>query len=97
MPTKYKECTIDRSVNPRMPWHDIAIRIKGNSVIDLSRHFVQYWNYVNFQLSIDQRSLLVYAGIHEDLEYNSNHFWQTPLLGKKVNKNLILEIYSRKN
>ncbi|CAD8061948.1 unnamed protein product [Paramecium sonneborni] len=31
---------------PRMPWHDIAIQIKGDSVVDLSRHFVQYWNFV---------------------------------------------------
>lgn len=33
-----------------MPWHDIAVKIKGLSVLDLTRHFVQYWNYVNFQM-----------------------------------------------
>lgn len=38
-----------------MPWHDIAVKLVGGVVIDLSRHFVQYWNYVNFQLDMDQR------------------------------------------
>ncbi len=32
---------------PRMPWHDIAIQIKGDAVIDLTRHFVQYWYFVD--------------------------------------------------
>lgn len=32
--------------DPRLPWHDIAMRIIGGSVIDLSRHFVQYWEFV---------------------------------------------------
>jgi phospholipase D1/2 len=35
-----------------MPWHDISVMIKGSSVLDLSRHFTQYWNYVNFQLHL---------------------------------------------
>lgn len=49
-----------------MPWHDVAVRISGESVIDLSRHFVQFWNYVNFQLNMDERQLLMYAGLHEE-------------------------------
>jgi phospholipase D1/2 len=46
-----------------MPWHDVAIKIEGGSVTDLSRHFVQYWNYVNFQLNMNERELLMYAGL----------------------------------
>lgn len=47
----------------------MAVRISGESVIDLSRHFVQFWNYVNFQLNMDERELLMYAGLNEqDLE-----------------------------
>ena len=46
-----------------MPWHDIAVRLTGPSVLDLSRHFIQYWNYVNFQLDMSDRELLMYVGI----------------------------------
>lgn len=28
-----------------MPWHDIGIQIRGKSVIDLKRHFTQYWYF----------------------------------------------------
>lgn len=62
-PKEYLKCSIDRKKDPRMPWHDVAIRVAGESVIDLSRHFVQYWNYVNFQLNMDERELLMYAGL----------------------------------
>ena len=47
---------------PRMPWHDVTIQIRGESVIDLSRHFVQYWNFVSFQTNFNDRELLVQAG-----------------------------------
>lgn len=30
-----------------MPWHDIGIQLKGDAVIDLAKHFIQYWYFVN--------------------------------------------------
>lgn len=36
----------DRSKTPRMPWHDIAMQIVGQPARDLTRHFVQRWNYL---------------------------------------------------
>lgn len=54
-PKNYQTSSINRTFTPRMPWHDIGVRIKGTSVLDLSRHFVQYWNYVNFQLHMNER------------------------------------------
>lgn len=54
---------IDRHRIPRMPWHDIGVKIIGDSVIDLTRHFVQYWNFVNFQTKLSDRELLIQAGI----------------------------------
>jgi phospholipase D1/2 len=36
----------DRSKVPRMPWHDIAMQIVGQPARDLTRHFVQRWNYL---------------------------------------------------
>ncbi|KAL2162413.1 hypothetical protein VTH06DRAFT_7326 [Thermothelomyces fergusii] len=36
----------DRSMTPRMPWHDVAMQVVGQPARDLTRHFVQRWNYV---------------------------------------------------
>lgn len=36
----------DRAVVPRMPWHDIHMQIVGQPARDLTRHFVQRWNYL---------------------------------------------------
>ncbi|KAG7663028.1 SPO14 [[Candida] subhashii] len=36
----------DRNTTPRMPWHDIHMFTSGKVARDLSRHFVQRWNYL---------------------------------------------------
>lgn len=36
----------DRNVFPRMPWHDISMHVVGQPARDLTRHFVQRWNYI---------------------------------------------------
>ena len=36
----------DRSKIPRMPWHDISMQVVGQPARDLTRHFVQRWNYI---------------------------------------------------
>ncbi|KAI9810163.1 MAG: Phospholipase D1 [Phylliscum demangeonii] len=36
----------DRTQVPRMPWHDISMQIVGQPARDLTRHFVQRWNYI---------------------------------------------------
>ncbi|KAH0556541.1 hypothetical protein GP486_005592 [Trichoglossum hirsutum] len=36
----------DRTKVPRMPWHDIAMQVVGQPARDLTRHFVQRWNYI---------------------------------------------------
>lgn len=33
----------------RLPWHDVACMVEGEVVWDLSRHFIQYWNYASFE------------------------------------------------
>lgn len=40
------ETIYDRNVVPRMPWHDIHMMTSGEVARDLSRHFVQRWNYL---------------------------------------------------
>lgn len=36
----------DRYKVPRMPWHDISMQVVGQPARDLTRHFVQRWNYI---------------------------------------------------
>jgi phospholipase D1/2 len=36
----------DRTKVPRMPWHDISMQVVGQPARDLTRHFVQRWNFV---------------------------------------------------
>ena len=36
----------DRFQVPRMPWHDISMQVVGQPARDLTRHFVQRWNYI---------------------------------------------------
>ncbi|KAI9671919.1 MAG: Phospholipase D1 [Caeruleum heppii] len=36
----------DRTQVPRMPWHDISMQVVGQPARDLTRHFVQRWNYI---------------------------------------------------
>lgn len=40
------ETLYDRKVVPRMPWHDIHMVTAGDVARDLSRSFVQRWNYL---------------------------------------------------
>ncbi|MCQ2816136.1 MAG: phospholipase D-like domain-containing protein [archaeon] len=43
VPNYLKE-NVDRNTTPRMPWHDVHIRIEGPAVPDIARHFIQRWN-----------------------------------------------------
>ena len=36
----YQNSGINRNTQQRMPWHDIALRVIGYPVIDMSRHFI---------------------------------------------------------
>lgn len=35
---------LDAKTQPRMPWHDVHLRLEGSSVYDLSRNFISRWN-----------------------------------------------------
>jgi len=37
---------IDRTITPRMPWHDVGGCVCGPAARDIARHFIQRWNYV---------------------------------------------------
>ncbi|TIA88119.1 hypothetical protein E3P99_02758 [Wallemia hederae] len=43
---KPNEDMFDRTNTPRMPWHDVSMQLIGQPARDLSRHFIQRWNYL---------------------------------------------------
>ena len=45
---------IDRGVQPRMPWHDVAAVVYGAPARDIARHFIQRYNFtrVNFNSAL---------------------------------------------
>lgn len=40
-----KEGAARRNTYPRMPWHDVHLRVEGPSAYDVEHNFVQRWNY----------------------------------------------------
>ncbi|KAF2095689.1 phospholipase D, partial [Rhizodiscina lignyota] len=61
----------DRSRIPRMPWHDIGMQIVGQPARDLTRHFVQRWNYILRQRNPSRPTPFLLPApdfTHEDLE-----------------------------
>lgn len=71
-PRKYKESNLNRNFQPRMPWHDIALQFRGDVVLDLLRHFVQYWYYVKAQLLTDPSKAFNFAKKRYDQAFNSS-------------------------
>ena len=45
------KCSLDRNSQPRMPWHDMMVMVKGKVVKDLVWHFVQCWDHVKREIS----------------------------------------------
>ena len=38
---------IDRRKVPRMPWHDVSCMFTGAAVLDVAKHFIQRYNFIN--------------------------------------------------
>jgi phospholipase D1/2 len=38
--------SMDRKKQPRMPWHDIALKAVGKIAADVALHFIELWNHV---------------------------------------------------
>ncbi|KAI9010942.1 hypothetical protein CLU79DRAFT_891017 [Phycomyces nitens] len=43
---QYDQTLVDRESTPRMPWHDATIGVVGPIARDISRHFIQRWNFL---------------------------------------------------
>lgn len=51
----YDHCLIDKKTQPRMPWRDVAIKLKGLITKDITRHFIQYWNFAKIDIEGKKR------------------------------------------
>lgn len=51
----YNQCLIDKKSQPRMPWRDVAIKLKGLITKDITRHFIQYWNFAKIDIQGKKR------------------------------------------
>ena len=56
-----------------MPWHDIAIQYRGDIVLDLLRHFVQYWYFVKSELLTDPARVFNFMKKRYDQAFNSTN------------------------
>jgi phospholipase D1/2 len=50
------EPLIDKNEVPRMPWRDIAMQLRGPVTKDVTRHFIQYWNFAKSDLEGNKRN-----------------------------------------
>lgn len=72
---------VDRTVVPRMPWHDIGVVVQGTAARDVARHFIQRWNAVKIKKMQDNPlyPLLLpksYADDLDDQEPITEHMMQ---------------------
>ncbi|RCH99456.1 hypothetical protein CU097_013561 [Rhizopus azygosporus] len=46
---------VDKTIIPRMPWHDMALCMLGHPVLDVARHFCDRWNFIKQSKALDKR------------------------------------------
>ena len=65
--------SIDRNKVPRMPWHDVAVKIVGKAAGDVTLHFIELWNHVMTDILgayWKDKQLLQPQYSHQDTELN---------------------------
>ncbi|KAG0171892.1 hypothetical protein DFQ28_003801 [Apophysomyces sp. BC1034] len=48
---------IDKTVVPRMPWHDMSLCVIGGPVLDVARHFCERWNFVKHEKALKKEKV----------------------------------------
>ena len=54
----YQQDLLKRKKEPRLPWHDVEMSVKGPAARDVAIHFIEYWNYVKIDLD-SEHSLIM--------------------------------------
>lgn len=82
---------IDKYSTPRMPWRDIAIRLKGPVTKDVTRHFIQYWNFAKSDLEGSNRRNFLYKKNFDEESANKKKAVKTKYQAKRYNMETIQE------
>lgn len=64
--------SVSREKYPRMPWHDVSCFIEGPVVVDLSKHFIERWNFArseNSQLRPEEKHTI--TDIKSNIDYHN--------------------------
>ena len=70
----YLKPLISRINTPRLPWHDVHCRIIGPSVVDITKHFTERWN---FAITSELKEQGVIPNIKNIAEYKNNlNIWE---------------------
>lgn len=59
---------VDRTTVPRMPWHDVHVRVTGAPARDLARHFIERWNYVKSKKAMHKEEHIPFLLPKPDIE-----------------------------
>jgi len=86
----WKNTPLQGRVHPRMPWHDVSIRLKGPIVFDFLTHFVTYWNNSR-ELNNDSEVLFTQMSLTNPKYYISNSI--KDLIRLKVNNKSIIDLF----
>lgn len=87
----YTICTIDKKTTPRMPWHDIGVKLIGEAVRDLTRHFIQYWNFACMDLDREKNKDFL-APKHRHHEEAEEKIISTKVSPLKKFKNQVIKL-----
>jgi len=55
----WEKLIIDKRRLARMPWHDVSIGVIGQPVLDIARHFIQRWNFIKQEKSMDREEVIL--------------------------------------
>lgn len=82
----YERTLIDKKTQPRMPWRDIAVVLRGPIVKGMKRHFLQFWNFNNVQFSYKNSNLKLQDG--EPIGMDMNRFLKKDNKSRRNTANL---------
>lgn len=99
----FEKTVIDRSIHPRMPWHDVSVYLEGPVVSDLCRHFIERWNFARTSFQQKKKFTIVNGKICIKIVKNNIRNYtksqmgsaNTSVLNSTLHTPLIAEEYKR--
>lgn len=87
----FNKTLIDKNSTPRMPWRDIAVQLRGPVTKDVTRHFIQYWNFAKSDLEgSNRRNFLIKRDFREKPEEQKTKYQLVAKArSKDLNENLL--------